>query len=77
MNDTSVIQQAIAHQIHKMASEVVNDEVKKAVAACEQRIRARTGEIAATVCGHFSYESFGQDIRITVKFSDRPAVTPA
>lgn len=63
-----LLQKIILAGIEQHAKEIMNEEIKTAQANIERRVREKTAEIAVGVLKEMTFERFGHDIRITVKF---------
>lgn len=63
--------QGIADAIRDAVKNVSEPIIAEAMAKIERDLRERVGGIAARVVGQLSYERFGADLRITVKFENR------
>lgn len=56
----------ISDAISREVEEFIKQEVKKSQIEVEKKIREKTAEIIMRVSSSYSFEKFGQDIRITV-----------
>lgn len=62
------LKQAIMPLLEKAVREIAEEEVQKAVAATERRVRERVGQIASVVFTNFSFERERSELTIRVQF---------
>lgn len=60
------IERAVRQEIER----VVLEEAAEAAKRTEKRVRENVTQIAANVANHFSFERFGTELRISVKFQN-------
>lgn len=66
----STLEQAIYHAVMERITAVGEAEVLKAQDRIAKEIRSQTAQIAAQVCSRMRFESYGNDLRITIAFED-------
>lgn len=67
-DDTQLIMEAIHGAVEKATQQIAEEEIKKAQAAIEQRVRGEVARIACVIFSNLRFERFGRDLRIVVQF---------
>lgn len=70
MSNGDHITEAIFRAIREEVANIAQEEAELAAKKVEDRVRAKTVEIAATVLEHFSIQKFGSELRIIVDFEN-------
>lgn len=74
MNTTiDSLHKAILQAMDTETRRIVDEEARDAAARVEKRVRAQAGHIATTVASWVNFDSFNNEVRITVRLPERDA----
>lgn len=70
MSEDLAINRAILDSMRQEIERVVGLEIEKAQAEIARRVRSHVGAITTTILRDVTFENFGRDLRITVRFPE-------